>query len=239
MPSTLACDNFLLELISKNALACDCSSIQEVSLVRGQTLFEKEERLRHVYFPTTAIVSRIYRAECGHTAEMGMVGREGVVGISLFLWDDQANNEAIVHADGRAVLMEASAALEAFRQCGPFQVAVLRYARSVISQLRQIAVCNSLHSTEQRLCRWLLMTLDRTSTDEIGLSHDFIGQLLSVRRESITCALSHLQSEGLVQTSNRRIKVLNRAGIEATACECYGVINSDYDRLVADRNANS
>ena len=239
MPNSLTCDNFLLKLISKNALAHDCSSIQEVSLVRGQTLFEKEERLRHVYFPTTSIVSRIYRAKCGHTAEMGMVGREGVVGISLFLGGVHTYNEAIVHADGRAVRMEARAALEAFRQCDPFQVAVLRYARTMMSQIAQIAVCNSLHSTEQRLCRWLLMTLDRTSTDEIGLSHDFIGQLLSVRRESITCALSHLQSEGLVQTSNRRIKVLNRAGIEATACECYGVINSDYDRLVADRNANS
>ena len=239
MPNSLTCDNFLLKLISKNALAHDCSSIQEVSLVRGQTLFEKEVRLEHVYFPISAVASRIYLATCGRTAEMGMVGREGVVGISLFLGGVHTYNEAIVHADGRAVRMEARAALEAFRQCDPFQVAVLRYARTMMSQIAQIAVCNSLHSTEQRLCRWLLMTLDRTSTDEIGLSHDFIGQLLSVRRESITCALSHLQSEGLVQTSNRRIKVLNRAGIEATACECYGVINSDYDRLVADRNANS
>ena len=239
MPNSPIRDNFLFELISKNALACDRSSVQEVSLVRGQILFEKEVLLRHVYFPISSVASRIYLAECGHTAEVGMVGYEGVVGISLFLGNRKTYNEAIVHVDGRALRMEASAALEAFRQCGPFQIAVLRYARTMISQLSQIAVCNSLHSVEQRLCRWLLMTLDRTSTDELDLSHHFIAQLLAVRRESITCALSHLQSEGLVQTSNRRIKVLNRAGIEATACECYGAIKSDFDRLLAHQNTNS
>jgi len=239
MPNSPIRDNFLFELIPKNALACDRSSVQEVSLVRGQTLFEKEVLLRHVYFPISSVASRIYLAECGHTAEVGMVGYEGVVGISLFLGNRKTYNEAIVHVDGRALRMEARAALEAFRQCGPFQVAVLRYARTMISQLSQIAVCNSLHSVEQRLCRWLLMTLDRTLTDQLDLSHHFIAQLLAVRRESITCALLRLQGEGLVQTSNRRIKLLDRAGMEATACECYGVIKSDYDRLLADRNANS
>jgi CRP-like cAMP-binding protein len=239
MPNSPIRDNFLFELISKNALACDRSSVQEVSLVRGQTLFEKEVLLRHVYFPISSVASRIYLAECGHTAEVGMVGYEGVVGISLFLGNRKTYNEAIVHVDGRALRMEARAALEAFRQCGPFQVAVLRYARTMISQLSQIAVCNSLHSVEQRLCRWLLMTLDRTLTDELDLSHHFIAQLLAVRRESITCALLHLQGERLVQTSNRRIKLLDRAGMEATACECYGAIKSDFDRLLADRNANS
>jgi CRP-like cAMP-binding protein len=239
MPNSPMRDNFLFELISKNALACDRSSVQEVSLLRGQTLFEKEVRLRHVYFPISSVASRIYLAECGHTAEVGMVGYEGVVGISLFLGNRKTYNEAIVHVDGRALRMEARAALEAFRQCGPFQIAVLRYARTMISQLSQIAVCNSLHSVEQRLCRWLLMTLDRTSTDELDLSHHFIAQLLAVRRESITCALSHLQGERLIQTSNRRIKLLDRAGMEATACECYGAIKSDFDRLLALQNANS
>ena len=239
MPNSPTRDNFLFELISKNALACDGSSVQEVSLVRGQILFEKEVLLRHVYFPISSVASRIYLAECGHTAEVGMVGYEGVVGISLFLGNRKTYNEAIVHVDGRALRMEARAALEAFRQCDPFQVAVLRYARTMISQLSQIAVCNSLHSVEQRLCRWLLMTLDRTSTDELDLSHHFIAQLLAVRRESITCALLHLQSERLIQTSNRRIKLLDRAGMEATTCECYGAIKSDFDRLLADRYANS
>lgn len=239
MPNSPIRDNYLFEFISKNALACDSSSVQEVSLVRGQILFEKEERLRNVYFPISSVASRIYLAECGHTAEVGMVGYEGVVGISLFLGNRKTYNEAIVHVDGRALRMEARAALEAFRQCGPFQIAVLRYARTMISQLSQIAVCNSLHSVEQRLCRWLLMTLDRTSTDELDLSHHFIAQLLAVRRESITCALSHLQGERLIQTSNRRIKLLDRAGVEATACECYGAIKSDFDRLLALQNANS
>ena len=239
MPNSLMYDNFLLKLISKNALAHNCSSIQEVSLVRGQTLFEKEVRLRNVYFPISSVASRIYLAECCHSAEVGMVGYEGVVGISLFLGNRKTYNEAIVHVDGRALRMEARAALEAFRQCGPFQIAVLRYARTMISQLSQIAVCNSLHSVEQRLCKLLLMTLDRTSTDELDLSHHFIAQLLAVRRESITCALSHLQGERLIQTSNRRIKLLDRAGMEATACECYGAIKSDFDRLLALQNANS
>ncbi len=239
MPNSPIRDNYLFEFISKNALACDSSSVQEVSLVRGQILFEKEERLRNVYFPISSVASRIYLAECGHSSEVGMVGYEGVVGISLFLGNRKTYNEAIVHVDGRALRMEARAALEAFRQCGPFQIAVLRYARTMISQLSQIAVCNSLHSVEQRLCRWLLMTLDRTSTDELDLSHHFIAQLLAVRRESITCALSHLQGERLIQTSNRRIKLLDRAGVEATACECYGAIKSDFDRLLALQNANS
>lgn len=239
MPNSPIRDNYLFEFISKNALACDSSSVQEVSLVRGQILFEKEERLRNVYFPISSVASRIYLAECGHSSEVGMVGYEGVVGISLFLGNRKTYNEAIVHVDGRALRMEARAALEAFRQCGPFQIAVLRYARTMISQLSQIAVCNSLHSVEQRLCRWLLMTLDRTSTDELDLSHHFIAQLLAVRRESITCALLHLQGERLIQTSNRRIKLLDRAGVEATACECYGAIKSDFDRLLALQNANS
>ena len=227
MPNSPIRDNYLFEFISKNALACDSSSVQEVSLVRGQILFEKEVRLRNVYFPISSVASRIYLAECGHSAEVGMVGYEGVVGISLFLGNRKTYNEAIVHVDGRALRMEARAALEAFRQCGPFQIAVLRYARTMISQLSQIAVCNSLHSVEQRLCRWLLMTLDRTSTDEIALSHHFISQLLAVRRESITCALSRLQGERLIENCNRRIKLLDRAGMEATACECYGAIKSD------------
>ena len=214
-------------------------NVEDVLLTRGQTLFENKSRIDHLYFPTSAVVTRTYLATCGHTAEMGMVGHEGVVGISLLLGAETANNEALVHVDGRALRMERTAAVNAFQRCEPFRHAVLRYARAMITQISQLAVCNSLHCIEQRFCRWFLMTLDRADTAELMLSHHFVAQMLAVRRESISCALAHLAREGLVLNEHRRIRLLDRAAMEALSCECYHVIREEYAPLFDRQIPNS
>lgn len=231
MPARLS-KNKLLQVLFQTPLARDSPCTREVCLERGQMLLEKQTRIQHVYFPTTSVVSRIYLANCGHTSEMGMVGREGVVGISLFLGDDRATNEAIVHVSGTALRMEATAALAAYEEHHDFRLALQRYTRAMISQISQVGVCNGLHSIEQRLSRWLLMTLDRKPTDEVGLSHHFIAQMLAVRRESITSALLHLRNKHLIRYDRSGIYIRDRAGLEAASCECYDVITDEYARLL-------
>ena len=224
--------NTLLRELLENVPPYKHPRIEDILLRRGQTLFENKAPMRHLYFPTSAVVTRTYLATCGHTAEMGMVGCEGVVGISVFLGARTANNEALVHVDGRALRMEAPLALHSFNTCEPFRRVVLRYARAMICQISQLAVCNSLHTIEKRFCRWFLMTLDRSGSSEIALSHHFIAQMLAVRRESISCTMAHLQREGLIVNDRRRIRLLNRAAMEALSCECYHVISEEYSPLL-------
>mgnify|MGYP001813856722 CR=1 FL=1 len=224
--------NILAKELTHSFRFRESSRLSSVILEQGRTLFEKQTRIGYVYFPTNCVVSRIYLANCGHTSEMGMVGREGIVGISLFLGDDEANNDAIVHVGGPALRMDARAALKEFQQTQRFQSALLRYTRAAMSQISQVSACNSLHSVEQRLCRWLLMTFDRTPLEEIRVSHQFIAQMLAVRRESVSTALANLQAEGLIKNGTRRVRLLDRSGMETAACECYLVITEAYTRLI-------
>lgn len=232
MPKADPLKNTLLRELWENVPPYKHPGVEDVLLRRGQTLFENKARMRHLYFPTSAVVTRTYLATCGHTAEMGMVAHEGVVGISIFLGASTANNEALVHVDGRALRIEAPLALHCFNTCEPFRRVVLRYARAMICQISQLAVCNSLHCIEKRFCRWFLMTLDRSGSSELALSHHFVAQMLAVRRESISCTIAHLQREGLIVSGRRRIGLLNRAEMEARSCECYHVILEEYAALL-------
>ncbi len=232
MLAALETENELIQVLFESPVARDWPGVNEVMLQRGQMLFENQSRIRHVYFPRTSVISRMYLAKCGHTAEMGMVGREGLVGLCLLMGDDRANNDVIVHVPGMALRMEACAALRAYEQCRGFRQVVQRYTRVMITQISQIAVCNGLHPIESRLCRWLLMTLDRSWSEKVYLSHQFIAQMLAVRRESITHALLHLQQKGLIQNDRTCIVIRDRSGLEAASCECYDVIKDEYARLL-------
>ena len=225
-------NNILYRELLDNLPPYSHPSVDEVFLTSGQTLFENKSRIRHLYFPTSAVVTRTYLANCGHTAEMGMVGNEGLVGISSLLGAERANNEALVHVNGTALRMEKASAVAAFQRCEPFRIAMLRYARAMITQISQLAVCNSLHCIEKRFCRWFLMTLDRADTSELTLSHHFVAQMLAVRRESISCTLAHLAREGMIANNHRRIKLLDRPAMEELSCECYHVIREEYEPLL-------
>ncbi len=227
--------NTLLRELLENVPPYKHPRVEDILLSRGQTLFESQAPMPYLYFPTSAVVTRTYLAACGHTGEMGMVGHEGVVGISIFLGASTANNEALVHVDGRALRMKTSHALHHFNTCEPFRRVVLRYARAMIRQTSQLAVCNSLHCIEKRFCRWFLMTLDRAGSSEIALSHHFVAQMLAVRRESISSTMAHLQREGLIVNDRRRIRLVNRAGMEALSCECYKVIGAEYAPLLGEQ----
>jgi CRP-like cAMP-binding protein len=174
-----ATGNHLLRVLPENQLARHGRALTQVTLTHGQKLFVSCEPLSHVYFPITCVASRLHAAQCGHFAEMGMVGFEGVVGLSVFLGAKAAANNAVVHVEGIALRMEAAAAKAMFQQHPPFRAALLRYMRAMISQISLLAVCNSLHPIEQRLCRWLLLTDERASTDDLRITRDFIAQMLS------------------------------------------------------------
>ena len=189
-------------------------------------------RMEHIYFPTTAVVSLIYTMEDGATAEMGLVGNEGVVGIALFMGGETTPNQAVAQVAGGALRMKAQALLEEFRRGGPFQLALLRYTQALITQISQTAVCNRLHPVEKRLCRWLLLTRDRVPSDEILMTQEFIAHMLGVRREGVTAAAHHLQKAGLIRYARGHITILDRARLEAAVCECYGVVKTELDRLL-------
>jgi CRP-like cAMP-binding protein len=218
-------------VLSENELARHGRSLTQATLTHGQKLFVSCEPLSHVYFPITCVASRLHAAQCGHFAEMGMVGFEGVVGLSVFLGAKAAANNAVVHIEGIALRMEAAAAKAMFQQHPPFRAALLRYMRAMISQISLLAVCNSLHPIEQRLCRWLLLTDERASTDDLRITHDFIAQMLSVRRESVTTALRHLSQAGLIYNGRCSIHIVDRSGLEAASCECYSLIRDAYANL--------
>jgi CRP-like cAMP-binding protein len=201
----------------------------------GDVVYEPGERLEHVYFPTSAVVSLIYTMEDGDTAEVGLVGNEGVVGIALFLGGDTTPNQAVVQVAGGALRMQAQASLEEFRRGGPFQLALLRYTQALLTQVSQTAVCNRLHPIEQRLCRWLLMTRNRVPSDEILMTHEFIAHMLGVRREGVSAAAHHLQEAGLVRYHHGHITILDRKGLEAATCECYRVVKNEFDRLLGQK----
>jgi CRP-like cAMP-binding protein len=187
----------------------------------------------YIYFPTTAVVSLIYTMEDGTTAEMGLIGNEGAVGIALFMGGNTTPNQAVAQVAGGAFQMKVTTLLEEFRRGGAFQLALLRYTQALITQISQTAVCNRLHPIEKRLCRWLLLTRDRVPSDELLMTQEFIAHMLGVRREGVTTAAHHLQQAGLIHYTRGHITILNRAGLEATACECYQVVKTELDRLLA------
>ena len=198
----------------------------------GEVVYESGERIDYAYLPTDSIVSLLYVMENGSTAEIGVVGREGVIGIALFMGGETTPNRAVVQSAGSAFKVRAKVMQAEFDRGGVFQHRLLRYTQALITQISQTAVCNRLHSVDQQLCRWLLLSHDRLRSDTLVMTHDLIANMLGVRREGITMAARRLQDRGLISYVRGIIKILDRQGLESAVCECYQVVKSEYDRLL-------
>lgn len=207
-------------------------NLELVSLALGQSIYESGGRMTHVYFPTDSIISLLYIMENGATAEIGVAGCEGVVGIALFMGGDTMPNRAVVQSAGSAYRIKAKAMQAEFLLGGVFQHVLLRYTQALITQISQTAVCNRLHSVEQQLCRWLLLSYDRLQSDKLVMTHTLIANMLGVRREGITKAAGQLQARGMISYIRGTITLLDRPKLEATVCECYRVVKNEYDRLL-------
>lgn len=210
---------------------------EPVEMPLGLVLYESGSTLRHVYFPTTAIVSLLYVMEDGASAEIAVVGNEGVVGVSLFMGGESTTSRAVVQSAGLGFRLSASVMKDEFNRSGPVLHLLLRYTQALITQMAQTAVCNRHHSLDKQLCRWLLLSLDRLSGNELVMTQELIANMLGVRREGVTGAALNLQSAGLIRYARGRITVLDRPGLEQRTCECYAVVKKEYDRLLPDKLA--
>lgn len=207
--------------------------LEHVSFALGEVIYESGGQMGYIYFPTTAIISLLYMMENGSSAEMGVAGNEGLVGIALFMGGNTVPNRAVVQSAGEAFRMKAQMLQEEFARGGTFQRLLLRYTQALMTQMSQTAVCNRLHTVEQQLCRWLLLSRDRLNSDELVMTQELIANMLGVRREGVTVAARRLQEHGLISYVRGRITILDRIGLEATVCECYQVVKDEYDRLLA------
>jgi CRP-like cAMP-binding protein len=225
-------ENRLLAALPHEELEHLLPTFQPISFSLGDVVYEFSGHLDYVYFPTTAIISLLYTMENGASAEMGLTGNDGVVGIALFMGGETMPNRAVVQSAGDAVRMKAKVLQEEFAMGGQFQRLLLRYTQALITQISQTAVCNRLHSVEQQLCRWLLLSHDRVSTDELIMTQELIADMLGVRREGVTVAAGHLQDIGAISYVRGRIQILDRRKLEDTACECYRVVKDEFDRLL-------
>ena len=208
-----------------------------VEMPLGQVLYESGGTQSHVYFPTKAIVSLLYVMSGGASAEIAVVGHEGIVGISLFMGGESTPSRAVVQSAGQGYRMKAAAIKDEFNRSGPVMHLLLRYTQALITQMSQTAVCNRHHSLDQQLCRWLLLSLDRLRSNELVMTQELIANMLGVRREGVTAAAGRLHKAGLIDYERGRIKVIDRPKLELRACECYAVVKKEYDRLLPDRPA--
>lgn len=212
--------------------------LELVPMPLGQVLYESGGQLQHVYFPTSAIVSLHYIMENGASSEIAGVGNEGVLGISLFMGGNSTPSRASVYTAGHSYRISARLMMEEFNRSGAMMHLMLRYTQALITQMSQTAVCNRHHSVEQQMCRWLLLTLDRSSSDELTMTQELIASMLGVRREGITETAGNLQREGLISYRRGHITVKDRSGLESHACECYAVVKKEMNRLLHE-NGNS
>jgi len=224
--------NHLLEALPAGDYARLRSDLELIPMALGQVLYEPGARLRHVYFPITSIVSLLYVMEDGASAEIAVVGNEGMLGISLFMGGETTPSHAIVQSAGYGVRLKAQLLKDEFERFGPMMHLLLRYTQALITQMSQTAVCNRHHSVDQQLCRWLLLSLDRLATNELCMTQELIANMLGVRREGVTEAAGKLQDAGLIRYRRGRIIVLDRPGLEARSCECYQVVKTEFDRLL-------
>jgi CRP-like cAMP-binding protein len=208
--------------------------LELVPMPLGEALYESGGQLHHVYFPTTSIVSLLYVMANGSSAEIAVVGNEGILGISLFMGGDTTPSRAVVQSAGYGYRLRSQVLKEAFDHGGPVMHLLLRYTQALITQMAQTAVCNRHHSVEQQLCRWLLLSLDRLSSNELAMTQELIANMLGVRREGVTAAAGHLQRAGLIRYSRGHITVLDRPRLEQEVCECYAVVKKEFDRLLSD-----
>ena len=206
--------------------------LEEADLPLGMVLYESGSTLSHVYFPTTAIVSLLYVMENGASAEIAVVGNEGIVGVSLFMGGETTPSRAVVQSAGKGYRLSAARMKTEFNLAGPVLHLLLRYTQALLTQMAQTAVCNRHHSLDQQLCRWLLLSLDRLQGNELVMTQELIANMLGVRREGVTEGALKLQRAGLIRYSRGHITVLDRAGLESRSCECYAVVKKEYDRLL-------
>lgn len=224
--------NHLLAALSPEDFARVSSCLELVEMPLGEVLCESGGRLQHVYFPTTSIVSLLYVMENGASAEIAVVGNEGILGISLFMGGETTPSRAVVQSAGYGYRLKAPLLVDEFNRAGPLMRLLLRYTQALITQMAQTAVCNRHHTVEQQLCRWLLLSLDRLSANELTMTQELIANMLGVRREGVTEAAGKLQRAGLIEYTRGHIKVINRPGLEARSCECYEVVRKEFDRLL-------
>lgn len=210
------------------------SQLERVDLKLGQVLYESGGKMQHVYFPIDAIVSLLFVLENGASAEIAVVGNEGIVGVSLFMGGETTPSRAVVQSAGQCIRLNAQVLKDEFRDSLPVMHLLLRYTQALITQMTQTAVCNRHHSLDQQLCRWLLLSMDRLTGNHLVMTQELIANMLGVRREGVTEAAGRLQHAGLISYTRGKIEVLDRAGIEARTCECYDVVKKEYDRLLPD-----
>jgi CRP-like cAMP-binding protein len=211
--------------------------LEPVAMPLGQVLCEPGTPLSHVYFPIDAIVSLLYVMENGASAEIAVVGHEGILGIALFMGGDTTPNRAVVQSAGRGCRLSAAMIKTEFNRSGPVMHLLLRYTQALITQMAQTAVCNRHHTLDQQLCRWLLLSLDRLPGSELQMTQELIANMLGVRREGVTESAIKLQRAGLIHYTRGHVSVVDRAGLEKRSCECYAVVKKEYDRLLPDRVA--
>jgi CRP-like cAMP-binding protein len=224
--------NHLLEALPAAEAQRWLPLLESVELPLGSVLYESGGALSHVYFPTTSIVSLLYVLENGASAEIAVVGNEGVVGISLFMGGESTPSRAVVQSAGNGLRLKAPIMKEEFNRAGAVLHLMLRYTQALITQMAQTAVCNRHHSLDQQLCRWLLLSLDRLQGNELAMTQELIANMLGVRREGVTEGALKLQHAGLIQYARGHITVLDRVGLEKRSCECYAVVKKEYDRLL-------
>lgn len=233
--NTSPTQNHLLAALPTQDFALLSEHLELVALPLGQMLYDPGTQMRHAYFPTTSIVSLHYVTESGASAETAGVGNEGMVGVSLFMGGDTTSSSAVVQTAGHAYRLERHILKQEFDKGGALQRLLLRYAQALMTQMSQTAACNRYHSVEQQLCRWLLLTLDRMpDARELVMTQELVASMLGVRRESVTDAAGRLQSLGYISYRRGHISVLDRAGLEKRACECYGVVKKEINRLLSD-----
>lgn len=224
--------NHLLDALLKVDYDRVYPNLELVEMPLGKVLCDSGDRLNHVYFPTTSIVSLLYAMENGTSAEIALVGNEGMFGVQILLGGDTTPSQAVVQSAGYGYRMKAQLLKNEVAFGGPLQRLLLRYTQALITQMSQTAVCNRHHSLQQQLCRWLLLSIDRLSSNDLNMTQELIANMLGVRRESVTDAAGTLQNMGLISYKRGSIRVLDRKGLEARSCECYQVVKDEMDRLL-------
>jgi CRP-like cAMP-binding protein len=234
---TLKNRNHIFEAMPTNEWERLLPFIETIELPLGKVLYEPGTKMSHVIFPSSAIVSLLYALENGSSAEIAVVGNEGVVGISIFMGGESTSSRAVVQSAGVGYKIKSSMLLDEFNRGGPIMHLLLRYTQALITQMSQTAVCNRHHSLDQQLCRWLLLSADRLTSNELIMTQELIANMLGVRREGVTEAALKIQKAGLIQYARGHITILDRHGLERSTCECYQVVKTEYDRLLPDKIA--
>jgi CRP-like cAMP-binding protein len=237
MPETAHPQNQILDALSPSARERLLPHLQVVELPLGMVLYESGDTLRHIYFPTDSIVSLLYVLEDGASAEIAVVGNDGAIGVALFMGGETTTNRAIVQSAGSAYRLTGSRLKQEFERHGEMLHILLRYTQALITQMAQTAVCNRHHSVDQQLCRWLLLSLDRLSSNQLVMTQELIANMLGVRREGVTEAAGKLQKLGVIDYRRGHITVLDRPKLEQLSCECYAVVKKETDRLVPHLHA--